>query len=48
LERSGFETAELNKIVSKKGASRMSGGSKLFNAKWRLYYDAKIIKQSKT
>ncbi|MFH1074373.1 MAG: hypothetical protein V1752_04705 [Candidatus Firestonebacteria bacterium] len=48
LEHSGFDTAELSKLVSRKGVSRMSAGSNKFNAKWRLYYEDGIDRQSKT
>ncbi|OGF46085.1 MAG: hypothetical protein A2452_01560 [Candidatus Firestonebacteria bacterium RIFOXYC2_FULL_39_67] len=47
LELEGFDTVELNKTVSKKGVSRMSAVSNIFNAKWRLYYEDGINGQGK-
>lgn len=44
LDRLGVDTSDLMKIVSGKTSySRMAKGSKVFNAKWRLYFDYSII-----
>lgn len=45
LDQLNLETNELLLNVSKhKGFSRLTKGSNKFNAKWRLYYDDRIIK----
>ncbi len=45
LDRLRVDTSDLIKIVSGKTSySRMTKGSKDFNAKWRLYFDRNLIK----
>jgi len=44
MEKMGLNTGKLlERSKLHKGASRMTGDSGDFNARWRLYYDAKII-----
>lgn len=46
MEKLGMDyEALLKKASVLKGYSRMTKGSKMFNAKWRLYFDTEIIKQ---
>jgi len=45
LDRLGIETKDLEKIIhSKSSYSKMTKESRDFNAKWRLYFDRRIIK----
>jgi len=45
LDRLGIDTSDLKKIISGKTSySRMTKGSKDFDAKWRLYFDHNVIK----
>lgn len=44
LDQLSIDSAPLYRIVQKnRGVSRFAAGSKSFSAKWRLYYDARII-----
>jgi hypothetical protein len=44
LDRLGVETADLLRIVrGKKSYSRMTKGSKDFDAKWRLYFERSVV-----
>ncbi len=38
-----IDTKEIHKNVEKKGYSKLTSGSKKFNAKWRLYYEDRFI-----
>lgn len=45
LDMLKIDTTELHKNVSTKGYSKLTSGSKKFNAKWRLYYEDRFTGQ---
>ncbi len=41
-----IDTGELHAIIEAKGYSKLTPGSKKFNAKWRLYYEDRFTQQA--
>jgi len=39
LDRSNIDTKKLHELVSRRGYSKLTTASKIFNAKWRIYYE---------
>jgi predicted transcriptional regulator of viral defense system len=46
LDMLKIDTTELHKTVSMTGYSRLTNSSEKFNAKWRLYYEDRLIRQA--
>jgi len=44
LDQMGVQTVDLEDVGVEKGYSRMTKDSRIFNAKWRLYYDHNITR----